>query len=85
MHLDAGRGILVYPATPRVPIVLGWGSWPAKLERAERALHAWHGSVERIGALDVRFRNQVVLSLLPAPAPPAPPVGARLHARGLKA
>lgn len=84
VHLDAGRGVVVYPATPHVPIVLGWGSWPAKLERAARALHAWHGSVERVAALDVRFRNQVVLSLLPPP-PPAPPVGARLHARGIKA
>jgi hypothetical protein len=64
--------------------VLGWGSWSTKLERAERALHAWHGSVERVAALDVRFRNQVVLSLRPLPLPP-PPIGARPRAHGLKA
>ena len=38
------HGVVVYPAAPRVPVVLGWGSWPAKLERAERALRAWHGA-----------------------------------------
>ena len=84
VHLEEGRGVVVYPAAPRVPVVLGWGSWSAKLERAQRALDAWHGSAERIAALDVRFRNQVVLSLRPLPPAPAP-VGVRPHARGLKA
>jgi cell division septal protein FtsQ len=84
VHLEDGRGVVVYPAAPRVPIVLGWGSWSAKLERAERALHAWHGSVERVAALDLRFRNQVVLTLRPLPHPP-PPIGTRPRPRGLRA
>jgi len=72
VHLEEGRGIVVYPAAPRVPIVLGWGSWPAKLERAERALHAWHGATDRLASLDVRFRNQVVLTLRQVPLAPPP-------------
>ena len=71
VHLADQRGVVVYLAEPRVPIVLGWGSWPAKLERAERALQAWEGAAERLASLDVRFRNQVVLTLRPLPAPPA--------------
>jgi cell division septal protein FtsQ len=86
VHVGDQRGVVVYLADPRVPIVLGWGSWPAKLERAERTLLAWQGAAERLASLDVRFRNQVVLTLrthaVPAPAPaPAP----RPAARGLAA
>jgi cell division protein FtsQ len=87
VHLADQRGVVVYLAEPRVPIVLGWGSWPAKLERAERALQAWEGAAERLASLDVRFRNQVVLILRPLPAPPAaaPPPAPRAAGRGLRA
>jgi cell division protein FtsQ len=85
VHLETARGVVVYPSAPRVPIVLGWGSWPVKLERAQRALDAWHGPVERLAAVDVRFRNQVVLSFRPAPPPPAAPLNGHGRARGLKA
>jgi cell division protein FtsQ len=82
VHLEKERGVVVYPAAPRVPIVLGWGSWPAKLERAERALHVWRDAAERLASLDLRYRNQVVLTLRPTPAPPP---AARPHAHGIKA
>ncbi len=86
VHLEDGRGVVVYPAAPRVPIVLGWGSWPAKLERAARALRAWSTAAERLASLDVRFRNQVVVTVRQLPAPPAPPPAHRsAHAKGLKA
>lgn len=85
VHLEDGRGVVLYPAAPRVPIVLGWGSWSEKLERAARVLKAWHGTSERLAGLDIRFRNQVVLTLRPAPAPPAPPPAARPRARGVSA
>jgi cell division protein FtsQ len=86
VHLEAARGMVVYPAAPRVPIVLGWGSWPAKLERAERALRAWSTAAERLASLDLRFRNQVVVTLRQLPPPPAPPPAHRsAHAKGLKA
>ena len=86
VHLEEARGVVVYPAAPRVPIVLGWGSWPAKLERAGRALRAWSAGAERLASLDVRFRNQVVVTVRQLPAPPAPPPAHRsAHAKGLKA
>ena len=80
MHLADQRGVVVYLAAPRVPVVLGWGSWPAKLERAQRALQAWEGAAERLASVDVRFRNQVVLTVRTLPAPPAavPPPSAPL-------
>lgn len=87
IHLADRRGVIVYLAEPRVPIVLGWGSWPAKLDRAERALRAWEGAAERLASLDVRFRNQVVLILRPQPLPPAaaPPPDPPHAGRGLRA
>jgi hypothetical protein len=85
VHLGDQRGVVVYPAAPRVPIVLGWGSWPAKIERAQRALNAWHGAAEHLASLDVRFRNQVVVTLRPPPAPVAPPPGRGPSTPGLKA
>jgi len=86
VHLEDPRGMVVYPAAPRVPIVLGWGSWPAKLERAERALRAWSTAAERLASLDLRFRNQVVVTVRQLPAPPAPPPQHRsAHGKGLKA
>jgi cell division septal protein FtsQ len=63
ISLDAARGVVVYPVEPSVPIVLGWGSWPVKLERAQRALQAWHGGGDRLASLDLRYRNQVLLTL----------------------
>lgn len=85
VHVDAGRGVVVYPDAPRLPIVLGWGSWGAKLDRAERALHAWRGGAAQLASLDARFRNQVVMTLRPVPAPPPAPPRMRAHARGIKA
>jgi cell division protein FtsQ len=87
VHLADQRGVVVYLAAPRVPVVLGWGSWPAKLERAHRVLQAWEGAAERLASVDVRFRNQVVLTLRALPAPPAaaPPRAPHAAGRGLRA
>jgi cell division protein FtsQ len=86
VHVDAQRGVTIFPAAPRVPVLLGWGSWSVKLDRARRALEAWQGTPERLARLDTRFRNQVVATVrpLPAPAAPATKPQARPHGRGLK-
>ncbi|MDX2170645.1 MAG: FtsQ-type POTRA domain-containing protein [Deltaproteobacteria bacterium] len=86
VHVDAARGVTVFPAAPRVPVLLGWGSWPVKIERARRALEAWQGTPERLARLDTRFRNQVVATVrpLPAPAVPAAKSQPRPRGRGLK-
>jgi cell division protein FtsQ len=67
IHLDPERGVVVYPGAPAVPVVLGWGSWSEKLERAERTLELWEGSTDRLARIDVRFHNQVVVALRPTP------------------
>jgi cell division protein FtsQ len=81
VHVDPEDGIIVFPARPRVPLVLGWGSWHTKLERAARVLHTWQGTPEQLARLDLRFRNQVVATLRQADAapPPAPRVPTRGH------
>lgn len=86
VHLEAARGVVIYPAAPRVPIVLGWGSWPAKLERAQRTLRVWSAAAERLASLDVRYRNQVVVRVRQLPTPPAPaPLRGSTRSRGLTA
>ncbi len=73
VHVDAADGVTLYPSLPRVAIVLGWGSWSVKLERAARVLtHAQQAS-DRVARIDTRFRNQVVTTLRARPvAAPAP-------------
>jgi len=89
IHIDPASGVVVFPVTPRVPVLLGWGSWPAKLARARRALDAWHGAGERLARLDTRFHNQVVATLRPPPAGPAGAAAAdtapKRRGRGLRA
>ena len=63
VHLHPERGVVLYPNAPRVPVVLGWGSWPEKLTRAMRAVQVWHGAPERLASIDVRFRNQVIATV----------------------
>lgn len=61
VHLDPQRGVVAYPVAQRVEVVLGWGSWRLKLQRAERTLEAWRGRGGQLARIDLRFRNQVVL------------------------
>jgi len=68
VHIDRARGATVFPTAPRIPVLLGWGSWPEKLDRARRVLDAWPGVPEQLARLDTRFRNQVVARLRQGPA-----------------
>jgi cell division protein FtsQ len=63
IHVDPEHGMIVYPREPRVPVILGWGSWREKLARAERVLEAWAHRTHHLRRVDVRFRNQVVVEL----------------------
>ena len=65
VHLDRLRGVVLYPTTPSVPIILGWRRWAEKLDCAGRVLDAWGGATHRLTSIDVRFRNQVVVTLRP--------------------
>jgi hypothetical protein len=63
IHLDDELGPILYPITPAVPVVLGWGSWAGKIDRATRVLDQWQGREASLSNVDVRFRDQVVVRL----------------------
>lgn len=67
IRLHPQLGVVLYPRGPRVPVVLGWGSWREKLTRAARVLAAWETQTERLARVDVRFRDQVLVKLRTPP------------------
>ncbi|MGD9764554.1 MAG: cell division protein FtsQ/DivIB [Candidatus Binatia bacterium] len=84
VHVDVARGVTVFPAAPQVPILLGWGSWSAKLARVERVLARWRGAVDRLARIDARFRNQVVATTRAPAAAATPAARAKRRGRGLE-
>lgn len=64
IHLDPDLGAVLYPIAPTVAVVLGWGSWAKKIDRASRALEQWEGREARLSTVDARFRDQVVVRLV---------------------
>ncbi|HEX9880101.1 MAG TPA: FtsQ-type POTRA domain-containing protein [Candidatus Binatia bacterium] len=56
-------GLVVYPTSYRVPLFVGWGQWPEKVDRLRRLLVEWKGREERLASMDLRFRDQVVVKL----------------------
>ena len=63
IHLHPKLDVVLNPSSPRIPVVLGWGSWPEKITRAEHALEEWQSDNGRLAEIDVRFRNQVVMKI----------------------
>jgi cell division protein FtsQ len=63
VHLDRQRGLTVFPLRTAVAVVLGWGSWHEKLARAARVFAALEGQAGRLVAVDVSFRDLVVVKL----------------------
>ncbi len=63
VHVDRERGITVFPVRTAVAVVLGWGGWREKLARSARVFAAWDGQIGRLAAVDVSFRDVVVVRL----------------------
>jgi cell division protein FtsQ len=63
INLHPQLGPILYPVSPAVPVIVGWGSWAEKLGRATRALDQWQGREASLSSVDVRFRDQVVVRL----------------------
>jgi len=63
LHVSQHRGVTVFPLRTTVAVVLGWGSWREKLARSARVLAAWEGQTGRVAAVDVSFRELVVVKL----------------------
>ena len=71
VHVNQQRGVTVYPLRTTVAVVLGWGNWREKLARSARVLAAWEGQTARVAAVDVTFRELVVVKLRAEHRPPA--------------
>jgi POTRA domain, FtsQ-type len=74
VHADRERGLTLLPVRPAIPIVLGWGALPKKLDRLARVLPLWAGRAADVRELSCTFDDQVIVRLrepLPEPAPAA--------------
>jgi cell division protein FtsQ len=80
VHVDPRRGLTVFPLHTAVAVVVGWGGWREKLARSARVLAAWEGQVGRLSAVDVSFRDLVVVKLREERHPAA----VRVRKRGLR-
>jgi len=72
INVDATRGVVLYPTQPRAAVILGWGSWHDKLERWGRVLRVEQRNLDTIQAIDLRYRNQIVVERQPSIPAPSP-------------
>jgi len=63
IHFDAPDRLVVYTTDFPIPLHMGWGNWDDKLERMDRLMTLWKGNEERLGSLDMSFRDQIVARL----------------------
>jgi len=63
IHFAKPDRLVVYTTAYPIALHMGWGDWPEKLTRMERLLTLWKGNEERLAALDMGFRDQVVARL----------------------
>jgi cell division protein FtsQ len=74
VHADRDRGLTLLPVRPAIPLVLGWGALPQKLDRLARVLPLWAGRAAEVREVTCSFDDQVIVRLrepLPEPAPAA--------------
>jgi len=63
IHFSSGGDIILYPMGRSIALQFGWGDWEGKVKRLQRILEIWKGRENRLAALDLRFRDQVVARL----------------------
>ncbi len=63
IHFAKADRLVVYTTEYPIALHMGWGHWNEKLSRMERLLTLWKGNEQRLGALDMSFRDQVVARL----------------------
>lgn len=63
IHFAKPNRLVVYTTEYPIALHMGWGDWAEKLTRMERLLELWKGNEERLSALDMSFRDQVVARL----------------------
>jgi hypothetical protein len=67
IHFAKPDRLVVYTTEYPIALHMGWGNWAEKLNRMERLLALWQGHEERLGSLDMSFRDQVVARLRQVP------------------
>lgn len=60
IYFSPSGGLILYPLAYPVAFHMGWGDWQGKVQRLERVLAVWKGREDRLAALDLSFRDQVV-------------------------
>ncbi|MFQ5902247.1 MAG: cell division protein FtsQ/DivIB [Candidatus Binatia bacterium] len=60
IHFRPRGGVVLYPMAYPVALRMGWGDWQGKVQRLQRVLAVWKGKEDRLAALDLSFRDQVV-------------------------
>jgi cell division septal protein FtsQ len=74
VHIDRARGLTLLPVAPPVPIEVGWGGYAEKLGRLPAVLARWAGREGDIAAINLLFRDEVIVRTRPTkPVPPARP------------
>lgn len=63
IHFDAPDRLVVYTTDYPIALRMGWGDWEDKVSRMDRLMSLWKGNEERLGSLDMSFRDQVVARL----------------------
>ena len=63
IHFAKPDRLVVYTTAHPIALHMGWGDWAEKLDRMERLFGLWRGNEERLGSLDMSFRDQVVARL----------------------
>lgn len=77
VHADRDRGLTLLPVHPPIPIVLGWGGLPQKLDRLARVLPLWAGRAGDVREMSCTFDDQVIVRLREPYSVPAPATKAR--------
>lgn len=60
IHFLHRGGVVLYPMAYPVALHMGWGDWQRKVQGLERVLELWKAKEDRLVALDLSFRGQVV-------------------------
>jgi cell division protein FtsQ len=79
VHADRDRGLTLLPVRPAIPIVLGWGALPRKLDRLARVLPLWAARAADVRELNCSFEDEVIVRLrepFPGPTPGTGAAGA---------
>jgi cell division septal protein FtsQ len=61
VNIDRRRGLTLLPVRPAVPIELGWGRYPQKLERLPPVVARWAGREAEIEGINLMFDDQAIV------------------------